>query len=144
TLVVAARVEHEQRSCGRHARTQELTSRHAQSSGLPIEQLAGPPRRLPQHGRDRNRVVLPVGHRAQLDREMLGAFARAHAPILARRARCAHGSSSAERGAAGSNVFSQRRDRKSTRLNSSHVSISYAVFCLKKKTKSPTCRPTPA
>src|SRR5207249_9892275 len=27
-------------------------------------------------------------------------------------------------------------DRKSTRLNSSHVSISYAVFCLKKKNKS--------
>src|SRR5437868_11208169 len=31
-------------------------------------------------------------------------------------------------------VFRRRRgDRKSTRLNSSHVSISYAVFCLKKK-----------
>src|SRR5699024_11423870 len=29
-----------------------------------------------------------------------------------------------------------RIDRKSTRLNSSHVSISYAVFCLKKKTKT--------
>src|SRR5207249_7046973 len=29
----------------------------------------------------------------------------------------------------------QIRDRKSTRLNSSHVSISYAVFCLKKKKK---------
>src|SRR6266496_2731972 len=28
----------------------------------------------------------------------------------------------------------KRRDRKSTRLNSSHVEISYAVFCLKKKT----------
>src|SRR2546428_8485127 len=28
----------------------------------------------------------------------------------------------------------QRRDRKSTRLNSSHDQISYAVFCLKKKT----------
>src|SRR5206468_8113439 len=28
-----------------------------------------------------------------------------------------------------------RRDRKSTRLNSSHDQISYAVFCLKKKTK---------
>src|SRR5699024_11645774 len=28
-----------------------------------------------------------------------------------------------------------KEDRKSTRLNSSHVSISYAVFCLKKKTK---------
>src|SRR5438067_5488469 len=29
-------------------------------------------------------------------------------------------------------------DRKSTRLNSSHVSISYAVFCLKKKKKKKT------
>src|SRR3712207_7367751 len=28
------------------------------------------------------------------------------------------------------------RDRKSTRLNSSHANISYAVFCLKKKIKS--------
>src|SRR5690625_6193328 len=38
-------------------------------------------------------------------------------------------------------------DRKSTRLNSSHVAISYAVFCLKKKTRrlasrTVTCRPT--
>src|SRR2546430_11192404 len=31
--------------------------------------------------------------------------------------------------------FYQRRDRKSTRLNSSHSQISYAVFCLKKKKK---------
>src|SRR5947209_10498789 len=30
---------------------------------------------------------------------------------------------------------SRRRDRKSTRLNSSHANISYAVFCLKKKKK---------
>src|SRR5690606_41090814 len=30
-------------------------------------------------------------------------------------------------------VGEQGRDRKSTRLNSSHVKISYAVFCLKKK-----------
>src|SRR2546430_10051902 len=29
----------------------------------------------------------------------------------------------------------RRRDRKSTRLNSSHSQISYAVFCLKKKTQ---------
>src|SRR5690242_21075551 len=28
------------------------------------------------------------------------------------------------------------KDRKSTRLNSSHMSISYAVFCLKKKKKN--------
>src|SRR5699024_9306546 len=32
----------------------------------------------------------------------------------------------------------RQRDRKSTRLNSSHVSISYAVFCLKKKNKRQT------
>src|SRR5256885_8920113 len=31
------------------------------------------------------------------------------------------------------------RDRKSTRLNSSHLVISYAVFCLKKKKKKNTC-----
>src|SRR5256885_3890493 len=31
-----------------------------------------------------------------------------------------------------------RRDRKSTRLNSSHLVISYAVFCLKKKKKNIT------
>src|SRR5699024_11269419 len=33
-------------------------------------------------------------------------------------------------------LFLSRKDRKSTRLNSSHVSISYAVFCLKKKNGS--------
>src|SRR2546430_13063613 len=32
-----------------------------------------------------------------------------------------------------------RRDRKSTRLNSSHSQISYAVFCLKKKKTATTC-----
>src|SRR5690606_41082871 len=40
------------------------------------------------------------------------------------------------------------KDRKSTRLNSSHVKISYAVFCLKKKKKQrvpsvPIARPLP-
>src|SRR2546429_1414163 len=34
----------------------------------------------------------------------------------------------------------QQLDRKSTRLNSSHGYISYAVFCLKKKTPSIRCR----
>src|SRR5439155_19780853 len=38
---------------------------------------------------------------------------------------------SESKGAKGQN----RTDRKSTRLNSSHVAISYAVFCLKKKKK---------
>src|SRR5438477_8166603 len=35
------------------------------------------------------------------------------------------------------------RDRKSTRLNSSHMSISYAVFCLKKKKKKKLKSNTP-
>src|SRR2546429_2496374 len=34
-------------------------------------------------------------------------------------------------------VASESGDRKSTRLNSSHGYISYAVFCLKKKTETP-------
>src|SRR6266480_7080523 len=47
------------------------------------------------------------------------------------------------RGTAGSARRAQQRpandrDRKSTRLNSSHMSISYAVFCLKKKTNTYT------
>src|SRR5690625_5802683 len=35
----------------------------------------------------------------------------------------------------GTMIWWLRKDRKSTRLNSSHVAISYAVFCLKKKKK---------
>src|SRR5690349_23941771 len=52
------------------------------------------------------------------------------APAPARRAprAPAAGARDARRAGAGA-----RRDRKSTRLNSSHVEISYAVFCLKKK-----------
>src|SRR2546428_9994620 len=41
---------------------------------------------------------------------------------------------------AGPHLF---EDRKSTRLNSSHDQISYAVFCLKKKKLSPCYRPPP-
>src|SRR5690606_41912486 len=48
------------------------------------------------------------------------------------------------RGAAAQAGGRARGDRKSTRLNSSHVKISYAVFCLKKKNArpSPTRRTT--
>src|SRR5689334_24489953 len=38
-----------------------------------------------------------------------------------------------DRGRSSSSTRGERQDRKSTRLNSSHSSISYAVFCLKKK-----------
>src|SRR5690625_6292231 len=41
-----------------------------------------------------------------------------------------------------SNIFlrGRKQDRKSTRLNSSHVASSYAVFCLKKKRKSTSAK----
>src|SRR3712207_6859541 len=42
-------------------------------------------------------------------------------------------------GETGDGLFARSLDRKSTRLNSSHANISYAVFCLKKK-KAPLDR----
>src|SRR3712207_8521831 len=38
----------------------------------------------------------------------------------------------------GDGLGAHEQDRKSTRLNSSHANISYAVFCLKKKRKTKT------
>src|SRR5256885_4394217 len=49
-------------------------------------------------------------------------------------------SSTRERAQYGSVPSSNSTDRKSTRLNSSHLVISYAVFCLKKKKKKETHR----
>src|SRR5690606_42027080 len=43
-------------------------------------------------------------------------------------------------GPGGQAVGVELEDRKSTRLNSSHVKISYAVFCLKKKRKDTKCQ----
>src|SRR5256885_13006226 len=40
--------------------------------------------------------------------------------------------------------FELKADRKSTRLNSSHLVISYAVFCLKKKTRDDQAATNPA
>src|SRR5699024_12569959 len=47
---------------------------------------------------------------------------------------CAFGSVCASAAVSGPFMPESQSDRKSTRLNSSHVSISYAVFCFKKKT----------
>src|SRR3712207_8298577 len=44
-----------------------------------------------------------------------------------------HDPGTASRGSRGPGADVARPDRKSTRLNSSHANISYAVFCLKKK-----------
>src|SRR5256885_9456966 len=54
-------------------------------------------------------------------------------PVLGRVPRGAAGGAAADRGEAGAGGVRPVRDRKSIRLNSSHLVISYAVFCLKKK-----------
>src|SRR5699024_11264424 len=71
--------------------------------------------------------------------ERKGAASKA-APKKAARISTATNCPSGARGAAAAALAGEKpdapkgsRDRKSTRLNSSHVSISYAVFCLKKK-----------
>src|SRR3989442_6206042 len=74
--------------------------------------------------------------RGRQDRTALRDHRALHLPGVA-----AHGPRRGRAGSAGPEVLaghpvgrvSGRTDRKSTRLNSSHVRISYAVFCLKKK-----------
>src|SRR5205807_8911179 len=56
-----------------------------------------------------------------------------HRPL---RCATAHSPAGLDRNDIGSRPFRPARDRKSTRLNSSHLVISYAVFCLKKKKKN--------
>src|SRR5439155_14933623 len=53
-------------------------------------------------------------------------------------AACAHMHVIKKNGPHSDEAIVLHRDRKSTRLNSSHVAISYAVFCLKKKKKNTT------
>src|SRR5690242_21558550 len=76
------------------------------------------------HDGDRPRVAAPAPDRPGL-RRLVGV------PDRGRQGR-------ARRGHLGRRLLGVRLqlDRKSTRLNSSHMSISYAVFCLKKKKKN--------
>src|SRR3712207_5580099 len=82
----------------------------------------------------RSRALLLLGRRGCVDQEAmalgeLGDGAHVHLqPVL-----LPHGAHRffVQRAPVGG--WKERRDRKSTRLNSSHANISYAVFCLKKK-----------
>src|SRR5438067_1690202 len=83
--------------------------------------------------------IYQVGARNMQNFTLLRELGRTRKPILLKRgisATIEEWLLSAEYVLAGGNT----EDRKSTRLNSSHVSISYAVFCLKKKTRSAQCR----
>src|SRR5207249_8395570 len=77
----------------------------------------------------------PAWHRHRRRRHLGGARAQRRRDPAARRSRHPHlaGRRQAGRVCKKNSGQQGQGDRKSTRLNSSHVSISYAVFCLKKK-----------
>src|SRR3712207_8178727 len=80
--------------------------------------------RLPGAGDQRNEVDQPQGGEQDPDRDQKPAGAAAANP----------GERRSDPGDVDPHEPVDQRDRKSTRLNSSHANISYAVFCLKKKT----------
>src|SRR5690625_6108931 len=53
--------------------------------------------------------------------------------LYARQSEESRQAAAAQLGVSPEELLTKAQDRKSTRLNSSHVAISYAVFCLKKK-----------
>src|SRR5690349_23451892 len=99
--------------------------------------LAPPPRSpvFPYTTLFRSRVAR-VDRRVGLQEVGMNRCARDFTALVADDAGC-HGARETKRLADRQHpVADLERDRKSTRLNSSHVEISYAVFCLKKKTTS--------
>src|SRR2546430_2503567 len=116
--------------CG-SGETVGLRSRHQQGKGR-----GAPP---PQGGRGPRRLLVRL-QEPRHPHALRAAGGLAHRSVATDRPQCAAGS---DRGgevllrAAGRELRGGRRlpDRKSTRLNSSHSQISYAVFCLKKKNR---------
>src|SRR2546430_7755740 len=104
------------------------------------EVRAGRRRRAAVHA-DVLRVPGPLARRARRARAraprpaLRGATARAPRPRHARPPAAERGDHGGLARATRSRPAQEARDRKSTRLNSSHSQISYAVFCLKKKKK---------
>src|SRR5690242_20832795 len=90
-----------------------MTRRPPRSTLFPYTTLFRSRRRLRADGQHRVRklvVALITDEPGRIRRQQPAHTLRRHSPVII-------------------------RDRKSTRLNSSHMSISYAVFCLKKKKK---------
>src|SRR5688572_32544850 len=77
----------------------------------------------------RSDQLLPIGKGRRIDRAVFGE------PPLEVRAAADQRGEHAQRRERTALEQRDERDRKSTRLNSSHSQISYAVFCLKKKKK---------
>src|SRR5438270_6765348 len=107
----------------------------------PAQQPAGPPHRLPERGRclvasPRIARERPAQHLFQLARHVVPGVREGWEVIGRLAGQDRFRRASLERGPAEEReIARQTTDRKSTRLNSSHSQISYAVFCLKKKKK---------
>src|SRR5690606_39697251 len=80
-----------------------------------------------------------VSQRSRARTHSVSQRSRARTHSVSQRSRARNGQGGESMRGIGLRVWSNKRsrtrreDRKSTRLNSSHVKISYAVFCLKKK-----------
>src|SRR5205807_10537813 len=103
-------------------------------SPAPVHLHSFPTRRSSDLGRPRARALLVGGHQrgdrgAHHGRDDEAGVANRH-----------HGAAHDRQPPAVAGLGRDRRDRKSTRLNSSHLVISYAVFCLKKKKKHSNAR----
>src|SRR5207253_11156818 len=82
---------------------------------------------------DLDTAVVVVDEEPQLGRDRLADLAHVVEPVELARERLEHLQVRDRPCVAGALLRRRTLDRKSTRLNSSHVAISYAVFCLKKK-----------
>src|SRR6476620_10517080 len=124
-----ARREPRRRPCS----TTRISSTPSQRRARSIDAAAPRARREPRLGSRRLRRPAVEPHARSPPDHVLGAGRRAHRDRDRRR------DSRRRAGGLGRPLRSRggdRRDRKSTRLNSSHANISYAVFCLKKKKKT--------
>src|SRR5437899_9114871 len=84
-------------------------------------------------GKDQEGLIIPVVMTVYHDRSFSFVTKTPPASVLLKRAAgIAKGSGEPNKNKVGK-VTEKQEDRKSTRLNSSHLGISYAVFCLKKK-----------
>src|SRR5438445_4785106 len=79
--------------------------------------------------------IARAGQTGRFRRHRLGRVLAGEQPLAARLARHAHEGDEIVARRAGEASGATISDRKSTRLNSIHANISYAVFCLKKKKK---------
>src|SRR5256885_7622863 len=135
-----------QRAAGDHVRERASDDRVviADAAGAPREvdaELQRGEHALAADGNRGARLAPLIAFADALERVRLGVLHQAIA-VHRDRIRVAEEPEAPRVGGARRDLREADRDRKSTRLNSSHLVISYAVFCLKKKKPEKRCRPS--